>query len=331
MKTRKSTVSKTSAAEQAQEKKPPRFWSVPLPPLLTLLLRVQRSRGEGLNRPRTTPLPESPSKLRGRFRQSLVQYASETLAQFLASLTFYTALPIPGAQRAQFHRIARFAPLVGLLLGLGLGLVDGLLAQLQMPLVMRTALVVVGWIAITGGLHLDGAMDTADGLAVMDSKRRLAVMSDSVTGAFGVMAAIALVLLKFAALMALPWDGSWGGIVRPVALMAAAGWGRWGQVLAIDRYAYLKKEGKGAFHKEQLRSPEDLWPGLICLLALSAGLIVLFPERWIMAVGMVLGGFAIAFGTGAWFERQLGGHTGDSYGAVVEWTEALLLCLLTLL
>jgi len=34
--------------------------------------------------------------------------------------------------------------------------------------------------------------------------------------------------------------------------------------------------------------------------------------------------------TGFWFYRQLGGHTGDTYGAVVEWTEALLLCLLTI-
>ncbi|PHM07277.1 adenosylcobinamide-GDP ribazoletransferase, partial [Nostoc sp. 'Peltigera malacea cyanobiont' DB3992] len=33
--------------------------------------------------------------------------------------------------------------------------------------------------------------------------------------------------------------------------------------------------------------------------------------------------------TGAWFNHKLGGHTGDTYGAVVEWTEALFLCVLT--
>lgn len=308
MKPRKSTVSDVSDADPSFQGNPPSAASdargrIPLKPLRSIL--------GGL----------------GHLPARLGQYLKVQLSQFWASLTFYTALPLPGIGRAAFHRIARFAPLVGLLLGLGLGLVDALLAQLDMPLVMRTALVVVSWVAVTGGLHLDGAMDSADGLAVMDPKRRLAVMADSRTGAFGVMAAIALLLLKFAALMALPASG----ISRTAALMAAAGWGRWGQVLAIDRYAYLKKEGKGAFHKEQLRSPEDLWPGLIGLLALSAALMLFYPLRWMLALGMVLGGFAIAFGTGAWFERQLGGHTGDTYGAVVEWTEALLLCLLTLL
>ncbi len=250
-----------------------------------------------------------------------------SFAQFFASLTFYTLLPIPFPQRHEFHRIARFAPWVGLLLGLGLGIADWGLATLGMNAGLRTVIVVVSWLGLTGGLHMDGAMDSADGLAVMDPKRRLAVMSDSVTGAFGVMVAMSLLLLKFAALMALPVDP----VSRTVVLMAVMGWGRWGQVLAIDRYVYLKVEGKGAFHKRQLRSPEDLWPGLIGLLGLSALLIWIFPERWMLAVGMVLGGFAIAFGTGAWFDRQLGGHTGDTYGAVVEWTEALLLCLLTLL
>ena len=250
-----------------------------------------------------------------------------SVAQFFASLTFYTLLPIPFPQRHEFHRIARFAPWVGMLLGLGLGIADWGLGALGMNAGLRTAIVVVSWLGLTGGLHMDGAMDSADGLAVMDPKRRLTVMSDSVTGAFGVMVAMSLLLLKFAALMALPVDP----ISRTVALMAAMGWGRWGQVLAIDRYVYLKVEGKGAFHKRQLRSPDDLWPGLIALLGLSALFIWLFPYRWILAVGMVLGGFAIAFGTGAWFDRQLGGHTGDTYGAVVEWTEALLLCLLTLL
>jgi adenosylcobinamide-GDP ribazoletransferase len=35
---------------------------------------------------------------------------------------------------------------------------------------------------------------------------------------------------------------------------------------------------------------------------------------------------SISWLTGAWFARQLGGHTGDTYGAIVEWTEALSLC-----
>lgn len=201
-----------------------------------------------------------------------------------------------------------------------LGLLDLGLQMLGVPVLTRSALIVVAWIGIAGGLHLDGAMDTADGLAVPDPQRRLEVMSDSLTGAFGAMAAIAILLLKTAALTDLD-------AYRWLALMAAAGWGRWGQLVAIISYPYLKPTGKGAIHKES--KPHDLVPGLLLVLGLSGLQIMLASDRWLVAAGMAFGGGAIAVLTGAWFNHKLGGHTGDTYGAVVEWTEALLLCLLT--
>ncbi len=240
-----------------------------------------------------------------------------------AAIAFYTCIPVPGVEKLDFQGVARLAPTVGLLIGGVLGLFDALMNQVGMPVLTRSVLVVVGWIAITGGLHLDGAMDTADGLAVQDPQRRLEVMADSATGAFGAMAAIAIILLKIAALSDLNSS-------HPLALMAACGWGRTGQQVAIAKYPYLKPTGKGAFHKAAIRSHWDLVPGLILLLGLS-GLQILLRDRLVLIIGMALGGSAIAFLTAAWFNHQLGGHTGDTYGAVVEWTEALLLCLLTAL
>lgn len=238
-----------------------------------------------------------------------------------AAIAFYTCLPVPVSWTLEFRGIARFAPFVGVGIGAILGILDLLLQLLGMPSLTRSAIVTIAWIGITGGLHLDGAIDTADGLAVPDPQRRLQVMADSVTGAFGVMAAIALVLLKTAALTDLD-------VHRWIILMAAAGWGRWGQLVAIARYPYLKATGKGAFHKDSMDSPWDLLPGFLLLLGLSGVQLLLHPQGWIVAVGMATGGSAIAILTGAWFDRKLGGHTGDTYGAVVEWTEALLLCLL---
>lgn len=238
----------------------------------------------------------------------------------VAAVAFYTCIPVPAAGRLDFQNVARLAPVVGLLIGGVLGLEDGIINFLGMPDLTRSALVVVSWIAITGGLHLDGAMDTADGLAVQDPQRRLEVMVDSATGAFGAMSAIAIILLKTAALSELD-------AYRPLALIAACGWGRWGQQVAIARYPYLKPTGKGAFHKAAIRSHWDLLPGLLLMLSLSS-LLLLWRERIIFAVG-IMAGSAIAFLTAAWFNQQLGGHTGDTYGAVVEWTEALFLCLLT--
>lgn len=241
-----------------------------------------------------------------------------------AAIAFYTCLPVPLSWTLEFRGIARMAPLVGLLVGSLLGLLDRGLQLLGMPALTGSAAIVAAGIAVTGGLHLDGVMDTADGLAVSDPQRRLQAMSDSVTGAFGVMAAISVILLKTAALSDLE-------NYRWLALMAAAGWGRWGQLVAIIRYPYLKSTGKGAIHRGSIRSPLELLPGLLLLLAISAWQVLLDPDRWLVAAGMVLGGMAISILTGAWLNHKLGGHTGDTYGAVVEWTEALLLCLLTAL
>lgn len=239
-----------------------------------------------------------------------------------AALAFYTRLPIPASWARDFHNVAYLAPIVGLLIGSLLALLDWGLVSLNAPAFSRSAIEVVLWIALTGGLHLDGAIDTADGLAVLDPNRRLEVMTESTTGAFGVMAATVLVLLKTAALTDLHG-------FRWLILPLAAGWGRWGQQVAIAYYPYLKPTGKGAFHKVAIRSFWHTAPCLLLLLGLSGIPLGLSMNWWLLTLGLTLGA-SIAFGVAAWFNHQLGGHTGDTYGAVVEWTEALFLVLLVI-
>jgi adenosylcobinamide-GDP ribazoletransferase len=251
------------------------------------------------------------------------QWWKQLPLQLIATIIFYTSIPLPHVNGLDFQGVARLAPMVGLMIGGILGLLDIGLDYLGMPLLTRSALVVAVWVAITGGLHLDGAMDTADGLAVGDSERRLKVMTDSATGAFGAMAAIALLLLKTTALSDL-------SAYRWLLLIGACGWGRWGQQVAIFRYPYLKPTGKGAFHKQAMRSYGDLFPGLLLLLGLSGLSWLLNHQLLFLSLGMMFVGGAIAILTAAWFNHKLGGHTGDTYGAVVEWTEALFLCVLTL-
>lgn len=231
--------------------------------------------------------------------------------QCLAALTFYTCLPIPTSKNLEFRGIARLAPIVGFVIGGLVGAIDLGLTDAGLPILTRSAIDVAVWVALTGGLHLDGAMDTADGLAVMNPDRRLDVMADSATGAFGAMTAVLILLLKTAALSEISTNRLW-------ILIGVAGWGRWGQLVAIAKYPYLKPTGKGAFHKEAIRSVWEAVPTLIILLGLS----------WVVHP-LMMAGSAIAVLVGAWLNWKLGGQTGDTYGAIVEWTEALLLCLLT--
>lgn len=246
------------------------------------------------------------------------------LRSILGAVIFYTSLPLPTTWVVEWQRIARWAPLIGLLIGGTLSLTEKILQLVGVPDLTCGALLVCLWLVITGGLHLDGVIDTADGLSVPEQERRLEVMSDSVAGAFGVMAAVVVLLVKTAALSELA-NHSW------LVLMVSASWGRWAQILAIALYPYLKPNGKGAFHKQAMQIPQDLLWGLLPLLLVSCCWLVMTPQQWLLVLLALLGSSIIAWLVSAWFHWQLGGHTGDTYGATVEWTEALILCWLTTL
>ncbi|MCS6782304.1 MAG: adenosylcobinamide-GDP ribazoletransferase [Gloeomargarita sp. SKYBB_i_bin120] len=238
--------------------------------------------------------------------------------QFWGAVAFYSILPVP--KNAEVQQVAVWAPLVGVVLGSLLALVDQLLAP--MPLLPRSGLLVALQVGLTGGLHLDGVMDTADGLAVSDPQRRLEVMRDSRAGAYGVMAGCLVLVLKILALGHLPTERFW-------LLTGAMGWSRWGQVVAIGLYPYLRTEGKGALHHQQ-RQPGQWWPGLGFLVA-WAGLWSLLRGDGRFPLVFTSWGLLLALAVGFVLYRQLGGHTGDTYGAVVEWVETLCWCAMTAL
>jgi adenosylcobinamide-GDP ribazoletransferase len=243
------------------------------------------------------------------------------MKSILAAWAFYLCLPAPKKMELDFSRIARWAPLMGLILGGILCLCDYGLALLEMPLVVRSTIIILLWLLLTGGLHLDGAMDSADGLAVTDPTRRLAVMADSATGAFGAMAGMAILILKIVSLSAISQQ-------RWLVLLMIPAWARWAQVLAISLYPYLKAEGKGAMHSKGVEPIPDLLGGLLALSTVATVQFYWQPVILIPAVACV--GLILSYLVGKYFDRVFGGHTGDTYGAVVEWVEAIGLAIFTL-
>ena len=236
---------------------------------------------------------------------------------------FYSVLPAWPWPEPRFRRIARFAPWVGAVLG---GL-QGLLwwgLEGRVPTLAQVALVLAAGLLLTGGLHMDGAMDTADGLAA--GERLLEAMDDSRVGASGAQALALLLLLRTAALASL-------ATAAPLALPWAALWGRVAPLVAMARFPYLRPGGTAAFHREH-------WAGLArelrptALLVLLVVVIHMAVADWVvagsgasMAALAGLAGLLPALVVPLWLGRRLGGHSGDSYGACVEWSEALALLL----
>ena len=246
------------------------------------------------------------------------------LPSFFGAVLFYTTINPPSFLPVDFLRIAVWLPWVGILLATLLSFAFNLCQWIGFPNLMSTIFMIALAIYFTGGLHLDGVMDTADGLAVgQDTNKRLEVMRDSRTGAFGVMSAIVLIALKWGALFSLQTQIGYG-------LLLAMSWSRWGQLMAIILYDYLRKEGKGAFLKENLVLPLDVI--LASLFVIPVGLWEYFylnhPLNFILMINLIAS--AIAILVGWWFNHQLGGHTGDTYGATIEWSEAFILSALTL-
>ena len=128
------------------------------------------------------------------------------LRQLTLAVTFLTGIPLRvegDVSPADLWRSMGWYPLVGLALGTAAwGVYAGLLELL--PSLVVAVLVVLLLEAVTRGLHMDGLMDTADGLlSGAPRERALEIMKDSNVGAMGVVAALLILMLKVAALGAL--------------------------------------------------------------------------------------------------------------------------------
>src|SRR5215831_4199467 len=155
--------------------------------------------------------------------------------EFAAAAQFLSLLPVPGsAQLYNKHEGiphiivgCEYFPVVGVLLACLLWLISLLLTPL-IPQLVLAALLVAALVILTGGLHLDGLMDTCDGLFGGSTReRKLEIMHDSRVGSFGVLAAICVLLLKFALFASL------NARVLPLALLIALPSARWTMVVAL--------------------------------------------------------------------------------------------------
>lgn len=219
--------------------------------------------------------------------------------------------------------LAKYLPAVGVFIGVFLAASYLLFAQLSSSEALRSFLLVLCWLAITGCIHLDGLMDAADGLFSHRSKERmLEIMKDSRVGNFGVITGVMLILAKFSTLASL--NPSW--IIAAVLIIPA--WARWAEVFAIAVYPYAKEEGMGKVWHDSTELPDLVRAAIFP--ALFTASVCFYFHSYVYALLPIA-----AIVPGLIFSHRvckiLNGHTGDTYGATVELSEAAALIILALL
>ncbi|MGE3962181.1 MAG: adenosylcobinamide-GDP ribazoletransferase [Dehalococcoidia bacterium] len=236
----------------------------------------------------------------------------------LIAIEFLTPLRIRAVRTYDDRTFAAalgWYPFAGLVIGAALALLDLVLREL-LPAGPTAALLVVTLALLSGGLHLDGVADTADGLAVQagggeDGRaRRLAVMREGTIGPAGVMALVLVLLTQWSALASLPEDA------RTAALLAAPAIARWTVVPVATTFPPARPGGLGHGIRD------GLWPVAAPLATLIA---IVVAAVTFGAAGVVLvaaGGFAALLVGGA-AARLLGGVTGDVFGAAIEVSQVI--------
>ncbi|MDN5347345.1 MAG: adenosylcobinamide-GDP ribazoletransferase [Clostridia bacterium] len=243
------------------------------------------------------------------------------LKAFLTALRFLTRLELGEGGRTpeDFHRSLAYFPLIGLLLGLILAACRQILA-FHMPPAVQAGLLLALEVYLTGGLHLDGFMDSIDGLfSGRERERILAIMKDSHVGAHGVTAVIILLLLKFSLFFSLPPQPGWN--LSPLLLIMPV-LSRWSVVLALILFPYARSDGMGSLFGAGSRGGRSFLVG-----ATVIALTIVYLVMGLMGLVLAFLVGLLAWYWGTWVCHRIGGLTGDTYGALAEIAEVYVLVL----
>ena len=232
-----------------------------------------------------------------------------------SAIMFITILPAGKGNTFSPTGMIRFFPVVGLMAGVLLALVDAMASHLWPPAVVALVDVLV-LVGVTGAFHLDGLGDAADGLFSHRSRERaLEIMKDSRTGMMGLVTIFCVLSLKIAGIYAAKTVCT--GWQLALLLIIVPAYARGGMLFGI-RYLKYGRENSGTGHdlfEKRLPLKDFIWLGIPVFCSLFLG-----------GRGVVLNLiFAAAVFLMLWFYRKkMGCITGDMLGAMTEVTEALL-------
>lgn len=240
---------------------------------------------------------------------------------FLIAFAMFSKIPVPRADwdKENMKYMMCFFPGIGVVIGLLILGYGRLCACLNFGSLMRAA----GWtlipVAVTGGIHLDGFLDTVDALSSWQPKeRKLEILKDSHAGAFAVIMGCAYFVLGL---------GVWSEMADTVLPVAAIGFvvSRSLSGMALTFFPCANQKGSlGMFADAAQRNVVRVVLFLWLLACLAAALVLDWRLMLILA-----GTAACVYG---YYYRvaikQFGGTTGDIAGFFVQVCELACACTL---
>ena len=237
------------------------------------------------------------------------------LRPLITAFIFLTRLPMPrlvNFQPEDSGRALAFFPVVGLTIGL---LLLAIALMLPMANGVLAAILLTFWVFITGGLHIDGLADSADGWlgGINDKERTLEIMKDPRCGSAALMAVVCLLLVKFAALNSLLEQQ------QLLALVFAPLLGRCVPLILFLTTPYVRHDGL-ALHFIQHSSKPAIYSILLSVLICSFLFLGLSKASLILFIAAM-----VLFALRKLMLQRLEGNTGDTTGAALEIIEAAIL------
>ena len=242
------------------------------------------------------------------------------------SWIFYTTFPKIPLINPEFKNIAQFAPVLGFFIGTIQSYIFLFLRTNSWSIYSSALICLASGYLITGGLHLDGLMDTFDGIFA-GKKRRLKAMKDSKVGSFGVQALVFITLIQIACILKIQ---NLVIFVLPICLF----WGRFSNLFFIEKFKYISFKKKSISHKK-------FWNGLKKESLISIFFLLIFMVYQFVSITsqailikfliLILIGIILSYSIPNMLGNRIGGFNGDACGASIVLVETAMLFMLSLI
>ncbi len=236
------------------------------------------------------------------------------------SWIFYTTFPKIPLINPEFKNIAQFAPPLGFLIGAIQSYIFLLFRTNSWSIYASSLICLASGYLITGGLHIDGLMDTFDGIFA-GKKKRLKAMKDSKVGSFGVQVLVFITLIQIACILKIQ---NLIIFVLPICLF----WGRFSNLFFIEKFKYMSYKKKSISHKKFWNGfkKESLISIFFLLIFISFQLVSITSQAMLIKfLILILVGIFISYSIPNILGNKIGGFNGDACGASVVLVETAMM------